>query len=159
MLSDALLAGQLNLLVKPAPELLALKNPYDPAVNAPYRLHDMSLYHGRYYMPWGPTPALTLFIPFRVLPGDLPENLAVAIFSFGGLVFSTLLFKLLLRRFFPSNPPWFEFVGAAALAFGNAAPFILRRPAVYEVAITSGYCFMFAGLYFLCSAAIAERSA
>ena len=46
LLSDALLAGQLDLLVKPSPELLALKNPYDPAANAPYRLHDMSLYNG-----------------------------------------------------------------------------------------------------------------
>jgi hypothetical protein len=60
LLGDAFLDGQLSLPVKPAKELLALPNPYDPAANAPYRLHDLSLYHDRYHLPWGPTPAVTL---------------------------------------------------------------------------------------------------
>src|SRR5262245_19519399 len=156
--SDAFLHGQLSLLVQPAKELLALPDPYDPAANAPYRLHDLSLYHGHYYLPWGPTPALTLFIPFRALGlGDMPENLAVVIFSLGGLVFSVLLVRLLLRRFLPETPGWLEVIAVIALALSNVAPFILRRPAVYEVAISAGYCFVFAGLYLLASGALAER--
>jgi hypothetical protein len=34
-----------------------------------------------------------------------------------------------------------------ALAFGNALPFTLRRVAVYEVAITAGFCLSFIALY------------
>jgi hypothetical protein len=156
--SDAFLHGQLSLLVQPAKELLALPDPYDPAANAPYRLHDLSLYHGHYYLPWGPTPALTLFIPFRALGlGDMPENLAVVLFSLGGLVFSVLLLRFLLRRFLPQTPAWLEVVAVVALALSNVAPFILRRPAVYEVAISAGFCFVFAGLYLLATGTLAER--
>ena len=38
-----------------------------------------------------------------------------------------------------------------ALAFCSVVPFILRRPAVYEVEITSGYAFMMLALYLLAS--------
>ena len=156
--SDAFLHGQLSLLVRPAKELLALPNPYDPVANEPYRLHDLSLYDGHYYLSWGPTPALMLFIPFRALAlGDMPENLAVVLFSLGGLLFSVRLLRILLRRFLPDTPAWLEVVAVVALAFSNVAPFILRRPAVYEVAISAGYCFVFVGLYLLASGALAER--
>jgi hypothetical protein len=37
---------------------------------------------------------------------------------------------------------------AVLFAFGNLAPFVLRRPAVYEVAILCGYCLTAAFLYF-----------
>src|SRR5262249_45010424 len=57
-LGEAFLHGQTSLLERPAPELLALPNPYDCEANRPYRLHDRSLYQGRYYLYWGPVPAL-----------------------------------------------------------------------------------------------------
>ena len=156
--SDAFLHGQLSLLVQPAKKLLALPDPYDPAANAGFRLYDMSLYHGRYYLPWGPTPALTLFIPFRALGlGDMPENLAVVLFSLGGLLFSVLLLRLLLRRFLPGTPAWLEVVAVVGLALSNVAPFVLRRPAVYEVAISAGYFFVFAGLYLLARGTLVEK--
>ena len=63
LLADAFRAGQTSLLVTPSPELLALPNPYDPAQNAALRLHDATLYRGRYYLYFGPTPALVLFLP------------------------------------------------------------------------------------------------
>jgi hypothetical protein len=58
LLGDAFVSGQLSLKVEPAAELLALENPYDPRQNEPYRLHDASLYDGRYYLYWGPFPGL-----------------------------------------------------------------------------------------------------
>src|ERR1035441_4087362 len=50
LLTDAFLAGQTSLLVPPPSELLALPNPYDPLRNGEFRLHDASLYHGKYYL-------------------------------------------------------------------------------------------------------------
>lgn len=156
--SDAYLDGDLALPVDPRPELLALPNPYDPVANAPYRVHDLALYQGEYFLPWGPTPTVTLFMPFRLLPfGDMPENLAVVLFAFAGLILSLLTLRFLVRRFFPATPSWIVLVGGAALAFGNVAPFVLRRPAVYEVAISSGYCFSSAALYLLLSGALSTR--
>jgi hypothetical protein len=160
-LADGLLHGRASLLTPPDPGLLALKDPYDPVANASYRLagaHDLSLYHGRFYLYWGPTPALTLFIPFRVLGvGEMPAPLAAVIYSFAGLIFSLLLFRFLVRRYVPDTPFWMQFAGVVALAVGNTAPFILRRPDIYEVAIAAGYCFMFAGLYFLLTGALRDR--
>src|SRR5690349_3569995 len=45
-LTDALLHGQASLRLRPPPELLALRDPYDPNQNAPYRLHDATLFNG-----------------------------------------------------------------------------------------------------------------
>jgi hypothetical protein len=162
LLSDAFLDGRASLLIKPDPGLVNLPNPYDPEANAQYRaggvVHDLSLYNGRFYMYWGPTPAATLFIPFRILPfGDMPENLAVVLFSFAGLLFSVALMRFLVRRYLPDTPTWLQLVGVAALGFVNVAPFIMRRPSVYEVAISSGYCFLFAGLYFLATGVLREK--
>jgi hypothetical protein len=47
LLTDAFLAGQTNLLVQPPAELLALSDPYNPAANGQFRLHDASRKHHR----------------------------------------------------------------------------------------------------------------
>jgi hypothetical protein len=148
LLSDALLSGHLHLLVAPDPNLLALPNPYDPAANQSLRIHDLSLYHDKYYLYWGPTPALLLYLPFRLLPlGDLPDTTAVFLFSFVGFCFSIACLRALAQRFVPDAPRWMLGAAAVALAFGNALPFTLRRVAIYEVAITAGFCLSFIALY------------
>ncbi len=157
LLSDALLAGQLSLLIAPHPMHLALPDPYDPAQNAPWRLHDMSLYKGKYYLYFGVTPALILFIPFRALGlGRLPEPLAVSIFCSGGFLFSVFLFRRLVRRYLPSTPSWLQLLGILCLGLCTTAPFLLRRPVVYEVAISCSYFLVMGGLYWLLTAYLAD---
>ena len=147
-LSDAFLHGHLSLDVKPNPKLLELKNPYDPKANEALRAHDLSLYQGKYYLYWGPVPALLLFIPFRILMlGELPQTLAVFLFAFIGFCFSIACLRLLVRRFAPDAPRWAIAAAALALAAGNALPFTLRRVAVYEVAICAGFCLATIALY------------
>jgi hypothetical protein len=148
LLSDGFLGGHLHLATPPSHELLALPNPYDPVANGPFKLHDLSLYKGHYYLYWGPTPALLAFIPFRLLPlGDLPETLAVFTFAFVGFCFSIASLRALAARFAPDAPRWMLAAAMLALATGNALPFTLRRAAVYEVAITAGFCLAFIALY------------
>lgn len=148
LLSDGFLGGHLHLLVEPDPNLLALPDPYDPTANQGLRLHDLTLYHDHYYLYWGPIPALLLYIPFRLLPlGDMPETLAVFIFAFVGFCFSIACLRALAQRFMPDAPRWMLGAAGVALAFGNALPFTLRRVAVYEVAITAGFCLSFIALY------------
>ncbi len=148
ILARSFLAGRLSLVIEPAPELLALKDPYDPQQNAAYRLHDASLFRGKYYLYYGPTPALILFAPFRVLTGlDFPEPVAVALFCSAGLFFSLLFLYYLCHLYYPELPRWLLTVTILALGFGNAAPFLLRRPLHYEVAISAGYALVFASVY------------
>jgi hypothetical protein len=161
-LTDGFLHGQTNLPQHPPEALLKLRDPYDPAANSalagPYGLHDLSLYHGRLYLYWGPTPALTLFLPWRALPaGDMPQNLAAALFAIAGLAFALLLLRFLVRRYLPETPTWQLTVAAVGLAAGNVAPFMLRRPVHYEVALAAGYCFTWAALWLLATGLLGER--
>jgi len=159
LLTDAFLQGRTSLLVEPSPELLALDDPYDPSRNyLAYRVHDLSLYEGKYYLYWGPTPVLTLFAPARLLlRSELPERAAITMYAFVGLLFSLLLFRWLVRRYLPGTPRWMLWFGGVALATSNVMPFLLRRPTVYEVAISAGFCFVVAAVYFVLTGALAER--
>ena len=146
LLTDAFLAGQTSLLVQPSAEMLALPDPYDPVANARLRLHDASLYHGKYYLYFGPTPAIVLFLPYKLLTGShLPTRIAVAWFCNCGFACSCGLFFLLAKREKWDCPRWLG--SAAVLSLGTApgVAFLLTRPSFYEVAIGAGYCFVMAG--------------
>ena len=145
LLTDAFLAGQTSLLVPPSAELLALPDPYDPAANGRFRLHDASLYHGKYYLYYGPAPALVLFLPFKVLTGShLPGRAAVALFYACGYACSCALFFLLARRERWDCPQWFASSAVVSLGIPPGLVFLVTRPSFYEVAISAGYCFIMA---------------
>lgn len=152
LLAAALLQGQLSLPVAPRAELFELVDPYDPAKNAPYRLHDASLYQGRYYLYYGIAPALTLFVPLRLLGFALPESLATAVFAFSAFAFAGLVLWRLLRSCAPTAPFGLRLVALLALALTNGMPFVLRGASVYEVAITAGACFLWAAAFYFSAA-------
>jgi hypothetical protein len=153
LLARALVRGQLHLTVEPHPALLEMSEPYEPGRNAPYRLHDASLYRGRYYLYFGVVPAVLLFVPWRLLGlGDLPQSLAAALFAWGGFLFSALLLRRLLRAHLANRPRWMEGLAYLTLGLANVAPFILRAPFVYEVAIAGGYFFLTGSAWFFASA-------
>lgn len=154
LLTQAFLHGHLHLLVSPRPELFELADPLDPAKNAAYRLHDASLYHGRYYLYFGPTPAIVLFAPWALAGlGDLPEPLAAFLFSTGAFLFACFLMRHLVRRHRPETPRWLQALVIGALGFANVMPYILRGAGVYEVAISSGAFFLMASAWALVTAA------
>jgi hypothetical protein len=148
LLTRGFLAGHLYVAVTPVPELLALADPFDPVANARYRVHDMSLYHGKYYLYFGPVPALTLFLPWRLLTREgLPEDFAALIYVSAGYIFSLLLLSLLLRANDIRSGGLLGAAAAVVLGFGQYGAVVLRDPAVYGVAIAAGYCFFAAGMY------------
>ena len=150
LLGRALVSGQLHLPVEPAPELLALPDPWSDQINRPYRLLDAALYKGHYYLYFGATPALLLFGPwYRLTRHDFPENFAVFLFLFGGYLFASALFTRVLSALTIRLPLALYALFLAALGAGQPAPFLLERAKVYEVAIAGGYFCVAAGLYFL----------
>jgi hypothetical protein len=142
-----------------APGLVHLPDPYDPSQNAPYQAfyHDLSLYHGKLYLDWGPTPVVVLLVPLHLLGLAASTSLAVALFAIVGLAFALGSLRVLLRQF-DSLPLWMGILAAAALVCSTAIPFLLRRPAIYEEAIAAGFCFAMAGVY-IAVRAIARRRA
>jgi hypothetical protein len=159
LLAEGFLKGHLYLAQDPPKELLALKNPLDPKLNEPYRMHDASLYNGHYYVYFGPVPVITLYLPWRIITGwSIPNNLAVIIYLLAGYVFSCLLLFALLDAA-GVEPSWLQKrLAIAALGFCQTAPIILRRAYMYETAVAAGFCFLLAAFYFLARYVFAEKA-
>lgn len=158
LLADGFLVGQLSLPVEPKPELLQLANPYDPDQNQPYRLHDLSLYNGRYYLFSGPAPAVLAFVPWKAITGQsLPQYLAVLIFCSVHFLTLTLLLRKITARVAPATPSWLLALGVLILGFGTGNLHLLRWPSVYQVASACSSCLVALGLLGLYLALVERR--
>ena len=164
-LTDSFLVGRLSLPVEPDPNLLALPDPYDPILSKPYkvrhdgpykRIHDISLYKGKLYMYFGPTPIVTLYLPVRLLTGlKVKDNYACVFFLFGGFLFAVALLFHLREHYFNQISDWVMYVVVLVLGFANVAPFILSmvwRQWMYDVALSSGFFFLTGSIYCFCKA-------
>jgi len=149
-MAEGFLRGHTYLSVDPDPRLLILPDPYDPAANKPYRIWDASLYQGKYYLYYGPAPAVVLMLPWRALTGQaLPQRLAVAAFAVFGLAGLALLFREVRNRHFPRLSSA-ALGGIIIVAFhASWLPVILRRPAFWEMPIVSAVAFLWWAIYFL----------
>ena len=148
-LVDGFLKGHASLSVEPAPELLRLHDPYDPAQNGPWRLWDASLYRGKFYLYFGPTPALVM-LPWRVVTDHhLPQRLAVAVFAAGGVAALALLIAGVRRRHFPGLSPLAAGGILVAAMCASWLPVTIRRPDVWELALVSACACLWWALYFL----------
>jgi hypothetical protein len=157
-IARSFLAGHLYLTVQPKPELLALPDPYDPAQNQRYKVHDAILFNKRYYVYYGVAPVLMLFLPFRAATGlDFPEALAVPLFCTIALVSAFGVLRFLADRYLPHPPFWLLLASILALAFGSQFPYLIRRPMHYELAIAAGQGLVFAAAFFYVIGTLGER--
>jgi hypothetical protein len=141
--------GHTYLSLEPDPELLALRDPYDPSANVGHKLWDASLYHGRYYLYFGPAPAL-MMLPWRLATGHAPpQRIGVGAAAVAEIVALALILAGLRRRHFPA-------LSAGALAailvvsfHATWLPVLLRRSAVWELPIVSAVACLAWAVYFL----------
>jgi hypothetical protein len=149
-LTEGFLSGHTYLSLQPAADLLALKDPYRPGQQVSLELLDASLYQGKYYMYYGPGPAVLLMLPWRVLAGrELPQRLAVAAFGALGFAALALLLASVRRRHFPgaSGP---ALAGAfACAAFASWLPVVVRRPFFWELPIVAAVACLWWSLFCL----------
>jgi hypothetical protein len=146
-LGESFLHGQLSLLEQPSPELAALKNPYDylQRENIPYHW-DASYYEGKYYLYWGPVPALA-FAAVEGLTHTQPFASVMVDLPYIGLSLVLLvMFFQISRRFFPEasslSPGLFILVSLVNLPF----LFLLGNPQIYHTSIIYGQFFLLLGL-------------
>lgn len=152
-LATAFQHGSLSLEIKPSSAVLALQNPYDPAArrHTPYPI-DYSLYKGKYYLYFGPIPALLLVVIKFLGFATTNDNHLVFIFASGTLIFQSLLIVKIWKRFFQSTSIW---VLPLCILFSGLAfpiPWILTEARIYEAASTGGQFFFLAGFYFVFTA-------
>lgn len=135
-------SGHLSLQAPVPPGLLKLKDPYDPAQNAPYGMHDVSFYRGKFYLYFGAAPALVLYWPVVALSGHyLADRQAIFLFCTAALLAGSYLLIQVRRRYFPGVGLAAEAGGIIAMGFANMVPVMLRRPQFYEVAVSSAFAF------------------
>jgi hypothetical protein len=147
LMADAFLHGQLSLTISPPPELLALPDPYDPLANSRYRLQDVLLYNGKYYLYWGPAPALLTAAVCRVIgvTPDFTDQHLVFVFAFGGVIAACVLAFGARAKFFPQLGLGTILMPVISLGLGAPVLFTLARPAIYEAEICAGQFFLLAG--------------
>jgi len=159
----AFLNGDLDM--GPAPEgLLALSDPLDPAANFIYRseyaLHDFSLYQGRIYSPFGPSPALLLHVPYRLLVGQaLDPGLSTAVFSVAWLVVALFAYREITARMLHSRPWWADAGALAAFGLASPMPWLITIGRSYEETIACGAFLTMAGIALFSTATKDTRSA
>ena len=160
MLAEAFLHGQLHLVDGPPQELLAQPNPYAYAARETQYANDSSLYNGRYYLYWGPTPALLLALPMLLFGlAEVPDSFLVFLFSVGLVLFGTLLLREVWRRKYPRLPWPTAFPGILALGLAAPLPCLLSVGSIYEVFGPGGQCFLVGGIYWAFSAFRTEKPA
>jgi hypothetical protein len=141
--------GQSYLLEKPDPALAKLADPYD--FNNRHGIHvlwDTSYYDGKYFLNWGPAPALVLVVVHLFTSQPIGDEVLVFSFVSGAFLFSCLLILRLRECLFP-DLNWKYVIPAILIAgFANPLPWLLNRPAIYEASIAGGQFFLMAGLFF-----------
>jgi hypothetical protein len=146
--ADGFLAGQTSLLVEPSVELLNLADPYDwharIGINA---IWDASLYQGKYYIYWGPVPALIAALVKFIKLGVIQDQFLLLFFVSGFSVVFACLLAYVRKRFFPSTPAWTLTLFILALGLSTPVFWLVNRPNVYETAIASCQFFLFLGFY------------
>jgi hypothetical protein len=138
LLTAGFRAGHLYVPLDPPAELQALADPYDPTANAPYRAHDMSYYHGRYFLYFGVTPVVLFFWPIAAATGWYPTDSCAAVaFSFLSVVAGLALLLAVRRRHFPRAPLWLLALAASCLALESSILTLTARANFYQVPIAA----------------------
>jgi hypothetical protein len=148
MLTQAFQNGQTYLLVDPNPDLLALENPYDLQQRKGLEyLWDTTLYNAKYYLYWGPVPAVLGVLVNSITSKPVADSGLVFSFIFGTALFSVLLLKKICQDY--RFPGWVFWGGALSTAINIPLVWLLTHPAYYEVSIAGGQFFMMAGFLLL----------
>jgi hypothetical protein len=145
--AEGFLKGHLSLPIEPAPELVHAKNPYDTA-NARYWALDATYWKGKYYMYWGPVPALCLALAKLVLGihrriGD--QYICLFFYCLACLV-GALMIDRMLRRLFGSNSRLYLALGTLTFACANPTLHGVATLSTYHTAIIAAQAWLCAGL-------------
>lgn len=158
-LATAFTHGSLALEEQPDPALLALENPFDrpkwQGINVPT---DYSLYNGKYYLYFGPGPAVILTVGKFLGFGTKGDQYPAFLFICGIFVVQSLLLVLIWKRYFASLSAWLVPLGIIFVGLISPFPWVLTRARFFEAANTCGQFFFLLGLYLLLTARTGENN-
>jgi len=151
MLADAFAQGNTYLPIEPAPGLSNVQDPYADWVGLG-GIVNLSYYQGKYYLYWGPAPAVALAI-LRILGAPfLGDEVVVFIAISLIFVFSTLIVLRLRRLYFDGLPLWMTIAGLVIVGTIHPMLWFQNSPSLLTAAIASGQAFFIGGVYFMVKA-------
>ena len=148
MLADGFLAASPALLIEPDPRLAQIENPY-PAENRENipTLMDAAYFNGKYYLYFGPAPALIL-AGFMVI---FKRAVSDGYFSFFSawmiFTFSALLITSVWRNHFQHIPMWLVVLSLIITGTMYPVMWAVNSARIYEAATLTCGAFIVAGLY------------
>ena len=142
-LAEALVQGQVSLLVEPSEELKQLTNPYDNSLRYlenVYYFWDFAYYNEKYYVYFGIAPVLAFYLPYYLITGShLPNPVPILICEIFFIFGVFLLIEEIVQRYYRLKIPLgISLLFSSAIIFGSGAFFIARRPDIYSVPIIMG---------------------
>lgn len=145
--ADGFLKGHLSLPIEPAPELVHAKNPYDYS-NVRYWWLDATYWKGKYYIYWGPVPALFEAAAkwlLRIHQGIGDQYVAFFFHCLAALC-GAFIAERMLRRLFRSESRLLLALGTLAFACCNPTLHGVATLSTYQTAIIAGQAWLLAGV-------------
>jgi len=150
MLGEAFTQGKTYLPIEPPSELASLENPYARGAWAPLNgAANLSYYQERYYLYWGPAPAVALAVLNMLGAPGLGDQVVVFAAISSILLFSSLTIFRLKRVYFEGLPLWLTIAGLVVVATIHPMLWFQNSPSVVTAAIASGQAFLVGGVYFV----------
>ena len=150
-LAKSFKSGQTHLAEKPSRALLALDNPYDYNLRNEANVDDfpwdVTFYNQKFYLYWGPSPAMLLTVLNSAQLSRIGDRHLVAAFASGLFLYAMLIIVTFFKKSLPSAPGWF--VGLLILILGLTTPatIMLQESTVYPVAVFGSQFFFIGGCY------------
>lgn len=150
--------GKLDITVETDPnELAALECPYDITERDTAEISgdywDRAYFNGKFYSYFGIAPVFTVYMPVYILTGKLPsEILASSIVTCYAVLFISLLYVMIIKRFCSDAPFIPVILGELAIIFGSSIFMQCMERIFYYIASVSGIGSLAAFLFFLLSA-------
>lgn len=150
---DTFEAGQVSLIETPGEPILNLNNPYDWSernAKGVYYLWDHLLFEGKYYSYYGIAPVILLYLPYHMVTGYyFPAAESILLFGAVGILFLSLLFLELVKRFFSRISVSIALLSLFIIQMSSGIWYCFVYPNFYEIAQSCGFMFTCAGMYFL----------
>lgn len=138
-LTERILEGEFSLADEPSPSLKAMENPYDRKArdieNVDF-LWDTAYYEGKYYVYFGITPVILVYLPYYAITGHHISNYLVT-FLFMSLFVVSAFFLLyqLIKKYFKNVPFLLYILLCMFLVYGGGITLIASKPDFYSQSI------------------------